>query len=146
MRDLGARLAAELRAGDLVVASGPLGAGKTTLVHGIGAALGVEGEVTSPTFVIAREHRGPLPLIHVDAYRLRPDGGGAIDPAWALADLDLRTDDAVVIMEWGAGLNQVLSEEFLEITLAFGEGEHRNVTFAGHGERWKNLVERAATW
>ena len=84
-RALGARLAAALRAGDLLVLSGPLGAGKTALTQGIGAALGVRGRVTSPTFVLARVHRGPLPLVHVDAYRLRDSRRRRA----ALADLDL---------------------------------------------------------
>src|SRR5271165_6762886 len=98
MRDLGRRLAGLLRAGDLIIMSGPLGSGKTTLTQGIGAGLGVRGPVTSPTFVIARVHPGPTPLVHVDAYRL----GSALE----LDDLDLDadTDMSVTIVEWGEGL------------------------------------------
>src|SRR4029078_11058345 len=101
MRDLGRRLAPLLRAGDLVIVAGGLGAGKTTLTQGIGAGLGVRGPVTSPTFVIARVHPsrvGGPPLVHVDAYRL----GGALE----LDDLDLDADvaDSVTVVEWGHGV------------------------------------------
>ena len=101
MRGLGRRLAADLRAGDLLVLSGPLGAGKTTLVQGIGEGLGVRGPVTSPTFVIARVHpslRGGPPLVHADAYRL--GGAAEIDDL----DLDSGTDSSVTAVEWGEGL------------------------------------------
>ena len=115
-RALGARLGAALRAGDLVVLSGPLGAGKTTLVQGLGAALGVRGAVTSPTFVLARSHRGPLPLVHVDAYRLRdaPDLGPGL-----LADLDLdeALEEGVIVVEWGEGLVEALNESRLHVHL-----------------------------
>src|SRR5271154_2001423 len=110
MRDLGRRLAALLRAGDLVILSGPLGAGKTTLVQGIGAGLRVRGPVTSPTFVIARVHPGPGPsLVHADAYRL-----GSVDE---VDDLDLDTADAVTVVEWGRGLVEGLAEDRLEISI-----------------------------
>lgn len=110
---LGVALAAELGAGDLVVLSGPLGAGKTVLVRGIGRGLGVAGPITSPTFVIAREHRplpggAGIPLVHVDAYRLGPNG---LDAAVELDDLDLDTDltEAVVVVEWGEGVAERLA-------------------------------------
>lgn len=110
---LGARLAAELAAGDLVVLAGPLGAGKTVLVRGIAAGLGVRGPVTSPTFVIARVHQGPrVPLVHVDAYRLGPDLG-EIDAL----DLDTDLADAVVVVEWGEGRVERLSERHLLVRL-----------------------------
>lgn len=111
---LGARLGRQLGAGDLVVLSGPLGAGKTALVRGLAAGLGVRGPVTSPTFVIARVHpaggRG-VPLVHVDAYRL-----GGLDE---LDDLDLDTDlvDAVVAVEWGEGLAERLADRYLLVRL-----------------------------
>src|SRR5271155_3195746 len=115
MRALGERLAAGLRAGDLLILSGPLGAGKTTLVQGIGAGLGVRGPFTSPTFVIARVHpplaaAGPL-LVHADAYRL-----GSISE---LDDLDLDADmaSAVTVVEWGEGLAEGLAEDRLEISI-----------------------------
>ena len=113
-RALGARLAHELRAGDLLVLSGPLGAGKTSLTQGLGAALGVRGPVTSPTFVLARVHRGPVPLVHVDAYRLR-EAGARLD----LDDLDLDAalEDAVTVVEWGEGLASRLTDSWLEVSL-----------------------------
>lgn len=116
---LGRRLGALLVAGDLVVLAGPLGAGKTVLARGIGAGLGVTGPVTSPTFVIAREHQpGPggrgIPLVHVDAYRL----GGMSE----LDDLDLDTDlvDAVLVVEWGEGLAERLAPSHLLVRLDRG--------------------------
>ena len=115
MRDLGERLAGLLRAGDLVVLSGSLGAGKTTLTQGIGAGLGVRGPVTSPTFVIARQHpslRGGPDLVHADAYRL---GSRA-----EVDDLDLDTDVAtsVTVVEWGEGLVEDLAPSFLQIAIS----------------------------
>ena len=113
-RDLGRRLAAVLRAGDLVLLSGDLGAGKTTLTQGIGAGLGVRGQVASPTFIIARVHPalgdGP-DLVHVDAYRL-----GSLDEVDAL-DLDTSLEDSVTVVEWGAGKVETLSADRLEIDL-----------------------------
>ncbi|WP_016690939.1 tRNA (adenosine(37)-N6)-threonylcarbamoyltransferase complex ATPase subunit type 1 TsaE [Rhodococcus rhodochrous] len=118
----GRRLAAELRAGDLVVLDGPLGAGKTALTRGIAAGLGVEGRVNSPTFVIAREHRPgspegrePVGLVHVDAYRLG-DGPDALDELDAL-DLDTDLTDTVVVVEWGGGLVEQLAERHLRVRL-----------------------------
>lgn len=124
---LGERIAAELGPGDLVVLSGPLGAGKTVLVRGIARGLGVAGPVTSPTFVIAREHR-PLPggrgvpLVHVDAYRL----GGAAE----LDDLDLDTDlaEAVVAVEWGEGVAERLAERHLLVRLQRQPDDVRTAT------------------
>lgn len=147
MRLLGADLAALLRAGDVVILDGPLGAGKTTLTQGIGAALGVRGAVTSPTFVIARVHPGgPAPLVHVDAYRLAD--------AVEVDDLDLDADvaDAITIVEWGAGKVEGLSPDRLEVTItrAFPQavgsegaddpaGGVRAVMVRGVGERWRDL-------
>ena len=138
-RALAARLAAALRAGDLVVLSGPLGAGKTALTQGIGAGLGVRGAVTSPTFVLARVHRGPLPLVHVDAYRLRDAGA----PTLELDDLDLDADlpGSVVVVEWGEGLVEGLADARLEVRLeraAGGDGEAdvRTLRVRARGRRW----------
>jgi tRNA threonylcarbamoyladenosine biosynthesis protein TsaE len=123
-REFGRRLAGVLRAGDLVVLDGPLGAGKTVLAQGIGGGLGVRGEVTSPTFVISRVHApdpargGRLPLVHVDAYRLGT-AGGAADIAAELDDLDLDTDltGAVIAVEWGEGVAERLSSRHLLVRL-----------------------------
>lgn len=114
MHALGARLASRLRAGDVVVLSGPLGAGKTTLVQGLAAGMGVRGAVTSPTFVIARVHRGAAggpDLVHVDAYRL----GGRLE----LDDLDLDAslDTSVTVVEWGEGLAELLVERPLVVRI-----------------------------
>ena len=142
MRDLGRRLAALLRAGDLVILAGPLGAGKTTLVQGIGAGLGVRGPVTSPTFVIARVHpavTGPGPaLVHADAYRL-----GSFSE---VDDLDLDTDagSAVTVVEWGTGLAEPLAEDRLEITIEPDQdGDVRTVRINGHGARWHGVLTGA---
>lgn len=141
MRDLGRRLAKGLRAGDLVVLTGDLGAGKTTLVQGMGEGLGVRGPVTSPTFVIARVHPstvGGPPLVHVDAYRL-----GGLDEVDDL-DLDAGLEESVTVVEWGEGLVEGLSEDRLEVRLerphgadgADAEREPRRVRVVGIGDRW----------
>lgn len=159
MATLGATIAAQLRAGDVVLLTGALGAGKTTLTRGLGAALGVRGTVTSPTFVLARTHPrldGP-PLVHVDAYRLRD--------AAELDDLDLDFAGSIVVVEWGAGLIEHLVDAWLAVTIerptGAGEGstagsarppgasdavvdetapiEPRHVTIEGVGERWADL-------
>jgi tRNA threonylcarbamoyladenosine biosynthesis protein TsaE len=124
---LGAALAGRLAAGDLVVLSGRLGAGKTALVRGIGAGLGVRGPVTSPTFVIARVHRPlpggrGLPLVHVDAYRL-----ASLDEIDAL-DLDTDLAEAVVVVEWGEGLVEQLTDHRLLIRLYRRDDEARTAT------------------
>ena len=132
MRALGRRLAALLRAGDLVVLAGSLGAGKTTLTQGIGLGLGVRGPVTSPTFVIARVHPGPVPLVHVDAYRL-----GSLAE---VADLDLEASlsDSVTVVEWGTGLVEGLADDRLEVTLTRpSDDETRTATICGVGPRWE---------
>jgi tRNA threonylcarbamoyladenosine biosynthesis protein TsaE len=135
MRALGERLAPRLRAGDLLVLAGPLGAGKTVLVAGIGAGLSVAGRVTSPTFVIARVHEGGrLPLVHVDAYRL----GTALE----IDDLDLDADagDSVTAVEWGAGLVEDLAATHLrvEITRPSGDeaGQVRHVRLVPSDADW----------
>ena len=135
-RALGKRLAASLRPGDLVVLSGPLGAGKTALTQGIGEGLGVSGRVTSPTFVIARVHQGAVPLVHVDAYRLRDAGRVELD------DLDLDTDleDSVVVVEWGEGLVEQLSDSHLEIRLERHDDDSRTATLEAVGPRWEGAA------
>jgi len=119
--ELGERLGRQLRAGDVVVLTGPLGAGKTMLAKGIARGMDVEGPITSPSYVLARIHRahrsGDPAMVHVDVYRLL-DGPG-VDLAGELDSLDLDTDldDAVVVVEWGEGLAERLSEHHLDITL-----------------------------
>ena len=134
-RDLGRRLASVLRAGDLVILDGPLGAGKTVLTQGIGAGLGVQGDVTSPTFVIARVHRPVaggrgLPLVHVDAYRL----GGIAE----VDDLDLDTglDEAVTVVEWGEGKVEQLSDAHLLVRLRRHDDDTREAVLVGVGADW----------
>jgi tRNA threonylcarbamoyladenosine biosynthesis protein TsaE len=141
MRALGSRLAGQLRRGDLVVLVGGLGAGKTTLAQGLGAGLRVRGDVTSPTFVIARVHPslvdGPA-LVHVDAYRL--GGLAELDDL----DLDASLDDAVTVVEWGAGLAEGLSDSRLEVRIDRAAGsvvddgvlDPRRVVVRGFGARW----------
>jgi tRNA threonylcarbamoyladenosine biosynthesis protein TsaE len=151
MHALGVALGAHLRAGDLLVLTGPLGAGKTTLTRGIGEGLQVRGPVTSPTFVLARTHPslvdGP-PLVHVDAYRL----ASAVE----LDDLDIDFANSVVVVEWGAGMLDGITDTWLDATIARPEGstageldadetvEERAVTLTGHGARWANLKVEAA--
>ena len=132
MFSLGQQLGAQLRAGDLILLNGPLGAGKTVLVQGIGAALGFT-EVTSPTFVISRIHKGALSLIHVDAYRLLESGKAAL----YLDDLDLDTprESAVTVIEWGGAESARLSDDRLEIEIDRTD-EEREVTIRAVGPRW----------
>jgi tRNA threonylcarbamoyladenosine biosynthesis protein TsaE len=121
---LGARLGAELRAGDVVVLSGPLGAGKTVLAKGIAEAMDVEGPVISPTFVLARVHRarraGAPAMIHVDMYRLLDHASVDLLSELDSLDLDTDLDDAVVVVEWGEGLAERLSESHLGVRLERG--------------------------
>ena len=138
MRALGARTARLLRSGDLVLLTGDLGAGKTMFAQGVGKGLGVRGEVTSPTFVIARVHpslRGGPDLVHVDAHRL--GGLAELDDL----DLDASLDDAVTVVEWGEGLAEGLADSRLEVRIhrlpdAATELDRRRVTLVGVGPRW----------
>ena len=140
MRAVGERIAALLRAGDLVLVGGELGAGKTTFAQGVGAGLRVRGPVTSPTFVIARVHPslcGGPPLVHADAYRLR---------GWdELEDLDLEAtlDQAVTLVEWGEGLAEGLGPDRLEVHIHRTEGvdfgEVREVRITPVGDRWTGV-------
>ncbi|MBE9375034.1 tRNA (adenosine(37)-N6)-threonylcarbamoyltransferase complex ATPase subunit type 1 TsaE [Saccharopolyspora sp. HNM0983] len=140
--EFGRRLGALLRAGDLVLLDGPLGAGKTVLTRGIAAGMGVSGRITSPTFVLARVHRpasgtGPA-LVHVDAYRL-----GGLDE---IDDLDLDTDltEAAVVVEWGAGLVERLADSFLLLGLSRGSDDVREVRLQPHGTAWQQRVQGLA--
>jgi tRNA threonylcarbamoyladenosine biosynthesis protein TsaE len=138
-RALGTELAALLQPGDLVVLVGPLGAGKTALTQGIGAGLGVREPVTSPTFVIARVHRGGrLPLVHVDAYRL----GGAADVDDL--DLDVTVASSVTVVEWGRGLVEQLADEHLEVRLDRRDDDVRTAELVPHGPSWESRLNGAA--
>jgi len=141
MRSHGRDFASLVRAGDVIVLAGPLGAGKTTWVQGLADGMGVRGPITSPTFVIARVHpslRGGPSLVHVDAYRV----GGALE----FEDLGLAddVDRAVTVVEWGEQLAPALGREWVQVTInrpagtsgAIGEGGPRRVTVTGIGERW----------
>jgi tRNA threonylcarbamoyladenosine biosynthesis protein TsaE len=160
MERFGAQLAAMLEAGDLVALNGELGAGKTTMTRGLGAALGVRGAVTSPTFVLARTHPrldGGAPLVHVDAYRLS-------SPA-ELDDLDIDYPASIVVVEWAAGMLDGVTDSWLDVTIerplggaathdanavddantvdnaAADVAEPRAVTITPHGPRWSGLLE-----
>lgn len=132
MFDLGQKIGKQLKAGDLILLNGPLGAGKTALTQGIGAALGIS-DVTSPTFVISRTHKGSLPLIHVDVYRLQESGNAAI----YLDDLDLDSarESAVTVIEWGGAESARLSDERLEVEIDRNE-DARIITYRAIGPRW----------
>lgn len=135
MHELGKRIGSQCKAGDLILLNGPLGAGKTVLVQGIGDGLGIS-DVTSPTFVISRIHNAALPLIHVDAYRLLEGGNAAL----YLDDLDLDSprESAVTVIEWGGQESARLSEERLEIVIDRTD-EVREVTITAVGTRWQGF-------
>ena len=140
MLALGFALAKILTTGDLLVLTGALGAGKTTLTRGLGNALGLQSRVSSPTFVIARTHKRTNeqlpPLVHVDAYRL----GSAAE----LDDLDIDFENCITVVEWGKGFTEGISENWLSVQIErdhSGESEIRGVLIEGFGERWQNQAE-----
>mgnify|MGYP002737974156 CR=1 FL=1 len=146
-RTLGEKVGSQLRAGDVVLLVGDLGAGKTTFTQGLARGLGVQGRVTSPTYIIARTHEplgeGPA-LIHVDAYRI----GDQLD--METIDLDATAEDSVTVVEWGRGHAEGLSEERLEVEFVFGqpgtageEGEPRVITLRPVGPGWQRRLEEA---
>jgi len=130
MHQLGVKLSAQLRAGDLVLVNGPLGAGKTVLAQGIGAGLGVTG-ITSPTFVISRVHKAAIPFIHVDAYRLVDSD----NPNLYLDDLDLDIANSITVIEWGGAESARLSEDRIEIIIDRSD-DVRKVEVNPIGSRW----------
>ncbi len=134
MFDLGISLSAQLKAGDLILVNGPLGAGKTVLAQGIGKGLGIT-DITSPTFVISRTHKGVLPMIHVDAYRLIDTE----NPSLYLDDLDLDIENSVTVVEWGGAESARLSEDRLEISID-RTNEIRQVEIKAIGERWNGFA------
>jgi tRNA threonylcarbamoyl adenosine modification protein YjeE len=137
MLELGERVSRVFSAGDLVLLIGPLGAGKTTFTRGVGKGLGAVGNVSSPTFVIARTHKrenSEIPLVHVDAYRLSSPS--------ELDDLDIPFTKAIVLVEWGKGLTEGIGDNWLEIAIArdtTGETEVRTVQITGFGPRWQQV-------
>ena len=134
MFDLGISLSAQFKAGDLVLINGPLGAGKTVLAQGIGKGLGID-DITSPTFVISRTHKGVLPMIHVDAYRLIDTE----NPSLYLDDLDLEIENSVTVVEWGGTESARLSEDRLEISID-RTNEIRQVEIKAIGARWNGFA------
>lgn len=144
-QEFGRRLGAILRAGDLVVLTGPLGAGKTALTQGIGAGMRVRGDITSPTFVIARVHRpdpergGQVALVHADAYRL----GAATDPRAEIDDLDLdaSVDDSVTVVEWGEGMVEQLADAHLQVRIDRHDDDARVVELTPTGGDWAARIE-----
>ena len=134
MHQLGIKLSAHLRAGDLVLVNGPLGAGKTVLAQGVGAGLGITG-ITSPTFVISRVHKAAVPFIHVDAYRLVDSE----NPNLYLDDLDLDIAGSITLIEWGGTESARLSEDRLEITIDRSE-DVRKVEITPVGGRWAGFA------
>ena len=130
MHHLGVRLSAHLRAGDLVLVNGPLGAGKTVLAQGVGAGLGITG-ITSPTFVISRVHKAVVPFVHVDAYRLIDSE----NPNLYLDDLDLDIAGSITFIEWGGTESARLSQDRLEITID-RSAEERKIEVKPVGPRW----------
>ena len=163
MHTLGVELAGVLRAGDLMVLTGPLGAGKTTVTRGLGEGLQVRGPVTSPTFVLARTHPstvGGPSLVHVDAYRL--------NSAMELDDLDIDFARSIVVVEWGRGLLEGITESWLDVEIVrplgaseaaagaagsdaddtdadLDRAEPRTVSITGFGPRWESGLGLAAT-
>jgi tRNA threonylcarbamoyladenosine biosynthesis protein TsaE len=134
MHQLGVNLSAHLRAGDLVLVNGPLGAGKTVLAQGVGAGLGITG-ITSPTFVISRVHKAAVPFIHVDAYRLVDSE----NPNLYLDDLDLDIAGSITLIEWGGAESARLSEDRLEITIDRSD-DVRKVEIRPVGSRWTGFA------
>ena len=147
MRDLGRQLSRVVEGGDVILLVGPLGAGKTTFVQGLGSGMQVEGKVTSPTYIIARVHDstvGGPDLVHVDAYRLEDD----LD--LETIDLDAGLDESVTVVEWGRGRAEELSDDRLEIEITFTQEpstdeatEQRAVRFVPVGARWARKLKEA---
>ena len=133
MQQFGEKLAPLLQIGDLIILEGPLGAGKTRLAQSIGKGLLVKSEITSPTFVIAKNYLGRTPFIHADAYRLLDS------PIGGLQDLDLDVENSVTVVEWGSDFAAQLNDQYLLITISIVDDSKRELAISSVGERWKNL-------
>jgi tRNA threonylcarbamoyladenosine biosynthesis protein TsaE len=133
MQQFGEKLAAHLQIGDLIILEGPLGAGKTRLAQSIGKGLSVKSEITSPTFVIAKNYQGRTPFIHADAYRLLDS------PIGGLQDLDLDTENSVTVVEWGKNFAEQLNDQYLLITISIVDDSKRQLAISSVGERWKSF-------
>lgn len=133
MQQFGLKLATNLQIGDLIILEGPLGAGKTRLAQSIGKGLFVKSEITSPTFVIAKNYLGRIPFIHADAYRLLDS------PIGGLQDLDLDTENSVTIVEWGKSFAEQLNDQYLLITISIVDDSKRQLAISSVGERWKSF-------
>ena len=133
MQQFGLKLAAHLQIGDLIILEGPLGAGKTRLAQSIGKGLSIKSEITSPTFVIAKNYLGRTPFIHADAYRLldSPTGG--------LQDLDLDVENSVTVVEWGSDFAAHLNDQYLLITISIIDELSRKLKVSGVGDRWQGF-------
>ena len=133
MQQFGLKLATNLQVGDLIILEGPLGAGKTRLAQSIGKGLLVKSEITSPTFVIAKNYLGRTPFIHADAYRLLES------PIGGLQDLDLDTDNSVTVVEWGKNFAEQLNDQYLLITISIIDELSRELIVSSIGERWQGF-------
>ena len=133
MQQFGLTLAPHLQIGDLIILEGPLGAGKTRLAQSIGKGLLVKNEITSPTFVIAKNYLGRTPFIHADAYRLLDS------PIGGLQDLDLDIENSVTVVEWGKNFAEQINDQYLLITISIVDDSERELAISSVGERWKNL-------
>jgi len=133
MQQFGEKLAPHLQIGDLIILEGPLGAGKTRLAQSIGKGLLVKNEITSPTFVIAKNYLGRTPFIHADAYRLLDS------PIGGLQDLDLDVENSVTVVEWGSDFAAQLNDQYLLITILIVEESKRELTVSSVGDRWRSF-------
>ncbi len=133
MHQFGEKLAPHLQIGDLIILEGPLGAGKTRLAQSIGKGLLVKNEITSPTFVIAKNYLGRTPFIHADAYRLLDS------PIGGLQDLDLDVENSVTVVEWGSDFAAQLNDQYLLITILIVDDSKRELAISSVGERWKSF-------
>ena len=134
MQLFGLKLAANFQIGDLIILEGPLGAGKTRLAQSIGKGLLVKSEITSPTFVLAKNYFGRVPFIHADAYRLldSPTGG--------LQDLDLDIENSITVVEWGKNFAKQLNDQYLLISISIIDENKRELVLSSFGERWKKFT------